>query len=163
LSELALGVEAEFVELRRLLEQAVERGRLICPYSPGHRDEAALARVESYKVIEKLGDVLAMGIEFLARELIEWHELYAAGQAFLGQEPRPLWKQAFRGTRTRRARIRTSTQRSLSLRVKRQCGSSRWSADSCTPQLLPTRRIGRASVGRSSQNRRYGPYRTSIR
>jgi hypothetical protein len=96
LSELALGEKPEFVELLRLLERAVESGRLICPYSPEHRDEAALAQAQSYDAIDKLGDVLAIGIEFLGRELIEWHEIYAAARAFLGQEPQPLWKEAFR-------------------------------------------------------------------
>lgn len=38
-----------------------------------------------------------------------------------------------------------------------------WSAGTRTPQLLPTRRIGRASVGPFSQDRRYGPYGTSPR
>jgi len=37
-----------------------------------------------------------MGIEFLGRELIEWNEIYAAARAFLGREPRALWKEAFR-------------------------------------------------------------------
>ena len=96
LSELARGERPEFLDLRRLLEQAVESGRLICPYSPEHRDEAALARAESYDAIDKLGDMLAMGIEFLGRELIEWHEIYAAARAFVGREPRPLWREVFR-------------------------------------------------------------------
>jgi len=96
LSELAREERTEFVELRRLLKRAVESGRLICPYSPEHRDEAALAAADFYDAIERTGDVLAMGIEFLARERIEWQELYAAARAFLGQEPRPLWKEALR-------------------------------------------------------------------
>jgi hypothetical protein len=96
LSELARDEKPEFGELRRLLERAVESGRLICPYSPQHRDEAVLARPDTYDLIDKLGDVPAMGIEFLDRELMEWHEIYAAARAFLREEPRPLWKEAFR-------------------------------------------------------------------
>jgi hypothetical protein len=96
LSELARGEKAEFVGLRRLLEQEVESGRLICPYSPEHRDELVLAREDSYEAIDKLGDVLAIGIEFLDRETIEWNEIYAAARAFFGEAPKAVWKEAFR-------------------------------------------------------------------
>jgi hypothetical protein len=95
LSALARGETPEFDAMRGLLAQAVESGRLICPFSPEHRDEAALARPDTYDAIDELGDVLAMGIEILNRELIEWHEIHAAARAFLGHEPRPLWKEAF--------------------------------------------------------------------
>jgi hypothetical protein len=88
--------EPDFAELRRLLTTAVESGHLLCPYSPEHRDESVLARADSYEAIDKLGDVLAMGIEFLGRERIEWNEIYAAARAFFGEEPNALWKEAFR-------------------------------------------------------------------
>jgi hypothetical protein len=88
--------EPFFADLRRRLASAVESGRLLCPYSPGHRDESALARPDSYEAIDKLGDVLAMGIEFLDRETIEWNEIYAAARAFFGAEPKAPWKEAFR-------------------------------------------------------------------
>jgi hypothetical protein len=55
-----------------------------------------LARPDSYDAIDKLGDVLATGIEFLSRETIEWKEIYAAARAFLGEPAKELWKEAYR-------------------------------------------------------------------
>jgi hypothetical protein len=87
--------EPGFGALRRLLAEAVD-GDLLCPYSPEHRDESVLARDDSYEAIDSLGDELSIGIEFRSREQIEWREIYAAAAAFLGDEPKPVWKEAFR-------------------------------------------------------------------
>jgi hypothetical protein len=103
LSSLALG-ETGFPPLLRLLRKAVETDRLVCAYSPEHRDESVLAQPSSYEAIEQLADELSIGVMMRQRKDIEWREINAAASAFLGHPPEPVWVEAFRdGPHTPRA------------------------------------------------------------
>lgn len=79
------------------LRASVEGGDALCLRSQEHRDETLLATREMWDAIDSLGDELATGVEFRAREEIQWNEIHAAAAEFLGiSAPRDeVWREAF--------------------------------------------------------------------
>lgn len=79
------------------LRASVECGDVLCLRSQEHRDETLLAPREMWDAIDSLGDELATGVEFRAREEIQWNEIHAAAAEFLGIDAPhdEVWREAF--------------------------------------------------------------------
>lgn len=95
----ALVTEESHARLLKLLRDAVDADRLICPVSPSHGEESARLhprKPDTWKAIDKLADELALGTRFLSTDRIELAEINAAAAAFEKAGEGPLWKEAFR-------------------------------------------------------------------
>jgi hypothetical protein len=94
----ALARETRMAGVLASLRASVEAGGALCLRSQEHRDETVLAPREMWDAIDSLADELAIGIEFRAREEIQWNEIHAAAGEFFGisaQRNDEIWREAF--------------------------------------------------------------------
>lgn len=81
--------------LRELLVNGVQSERIVCPYSTEHTAESILAE-RLYVELDHLYEELCMGVDFYDDDRITWAEIHAAAADFAGEDPGPVWREAFR-------------------------------------------------------------------